>query len=79
MIGVASDMTDLKNTRKTYNVNKTSYLYYSYHGKIYYNGSSIKYSQKYTEKDELIILLDMYNGELRFIVNGEDRGLFIND
>jgi hypothetical protein len=44
MIGVASDMTDLKNTRKTYNVNKTSYLYYSYHGKIYYNGSSIKYS-----------------------------------
>jgi hypothetical protein len=44
MIGVASDMTDLKNTRNTYNINKTSYLYYSYSGKIYYNKTSIKYS-----------------------------------
>jgi hypothetical protein len=44
MVGVASDMTNLKNKRRTYNENKTSYLYYSHNGDLYYNGDYKHYS-----------------------------------
>ena len=72
MIGVASDMTSLKNDRTTYCTNKTSYLYYSNGGTMWYNGTSNNYSAGYKEGDELVILLDMFKGELQFFVNGED-------
>jgi hypothetical protein len=37
-----------------------------------YNGRSNNYSAGYKEGDELVILLDMFKGELQFFVNGVD-------
>ncbi len=72
MIGLASDMTNLKNIRWTYCINLTSYLYYCNGGTLMYNGRSNNYSAGYKEGDELVILLDMFKGELQFFVNGVD-------
>ncbi len=78
MIGVASDMTNLKNERTTYSTNKTSYLYYSNGGTMYFNGSSAGYAAGYNAGDEFGLLLDMFKGELIFYVNGDNRGTFSN-
>jgi len=45
---------------------------------MWFNGSSNNYSGGYKEGDEFAILLDMFKGELRFFVNGVDKGIFTN-
>jgi hypothetical protein len=76
MIGVASDMTNQKNERTTYSTNKTSYLYYSNFGTMWYNGNPHQYASDYREGDEFALLLDMYKRELEFFINGESKGVF---
>jgi hypothetical protein len=78
MIGVAHKMADY-NERSTYSSNKDSYLYYGNNGNLWYQGTSKGYASAFKEGDEIGILLDMHKGEIRFLVNGEDKGVAHTD
>ena len=61
--------------RATYSSNFNSYLYYSANGNLYYNSTSKNYKESFTENILITILLDMHKGEIKFAINGEDKGV----
>ena len=56
-----------------------SYLFYQSGGSLYYNCTSKGYAESYHEGNEIGILLDMWEGELKFTVNGVDKGVAHKD
>jgi hypothetical protein len=74
-------LTEKKEERMTFRTHKHSYLYYSNGGSFWYHNLSKNYAKDkgYKQGDEVGILLDMWNGEIKFTVNGEDMGLAIKD
>ena len=76
MVGVAPNDYDIKSS--IYNYNNYGWYFYCYNSTLY-SGPPYNYSGKETNlskvKDEITIVMNMNNGNLKFIIDNEDKGI----
>jgi hypothetical protein len=75
MIGVAKSLAHRKNEKDIHNSFHDSYLLYSAGGFYYHKTMKGYEAGIYKKGDEIGILLDMWKGEIRFVINGIDKGV----
>ncbi len=75
MIGIAKSLENRKNLKDIHNTFYDSYLIYSAGGLYYHKKWKLYAGANYNSGDEIGVLLDMWKGELKFVINGIDKGV----